>query len=136
MNQTSTTPNLWTLALTGGVIGAIINALIFLIAPSIIGQAIQVVNPNTNLLEPLPLFAVIAASVVPAFAAAGLLLALQRFTKNPMSIFLGIGIVFALFSLIGPFTMPMTMGVKLTLNLMHLVAAASILAALSRAKKA
>jgi hypothetical protein len=134
MNQTSTTPNLWTLALTGGAIGAVINTLIILLAPSIIGEAIQVPNPSTNALEPLPLFAVIAASIVPAFIGLGILLLLQRFTKNSMTIFLSIGVVFTLLSLIGPFTMPINFGVKIALNLMHLVAAASILVALSRAK--
>ncbi len=136
MTQTSATTNLWLLALIGGIVGAVINILIALIAPSLIGQSLQIPNPSTNVLEPLPLFAVITASLVPAFIGAGVLLGLKKFFTNGTRVFQIVGVVFALLSLIGPMTMPMSNEIKIVLNLMHLVAAASIIIALSRYKKA
>ena len=136
MTQTASTTNLWLLALVGGIIGATANTLIALIAPGIIGQPLQAPNPSTNTLEAIPLFAVIAASLIPAFLGAGFLVLLQKFTKNPLQKFQLIAIVLALLSLISPMTLPTNLGGKMALGLMHLVAATSIVWALSRARKA
>jgi Family of unknown function (DUF6069) len=136
MTQIASTTNLWLLALVGGIIGAIINTLIALIAPGIIGQPLQAPNPSTKTLEAIPLFAVIAASLIPAFLGAGFLVLLQRFTTNPLQKFQIIAVTFALLSLISPMTLPINLGGKMALSLMHLVAAASIVWSLSRARKA
>lgn len=122
------------LALIGGVTGAVINAAIALIAPVLIGGAVQVSQPGSAVLQDLPLPAVIAASIIPAFVAAGVLWLLGRFTKAPIQIFQIIAVVIALLSLISPFGIPVSLGSQLTLCLMHIVAAATITLALSRAK--
>jgi hypothetical protein len=134
-----TTPqssNIWLLALTGGAIGAAINSLLGLVFPSLTGQALQVPNPATQVLENLPLFAVIAASIVPSFAAAGVLLLLRRLTANGTQIFQILGAVLALLSCLPAFGMPITTEVKIVLSLMHLVAAAAIVLTLTRPQKA
>ena len=122
------------LALTGGAIGAAVNAAIALIAPALIGGAVQVSQPGSTVLQDLPLIAVIAASIIPAFVAAAVLWLLGRFTKTPVQIFQILAVVLALLSLISPFGIPTSLGAQLTLCLMHIVAAASITIALSRAR--
>ena len=122
------------LALTGGVIGAVINAVIALIAPALIGGPVQVSQPGSTALQDLPLIAVIAASLIPAFVAALVLYLLGRFTKAPIQIFQITAGVLTFLSLFSPFAIPTSLGAQLTLCLMHLVAAASITLALSRAK--
>jgi hypothetical protein len=134
--MTSTKPNIWFLALIGGVIGAIINSLIALIFPSLTGQALSVPNPSTNVLENLPLFAVIAASIVPSFAGAGVLLLLRRFVANGTAVFQGVSAVVAVLSCLPAFGMPITTEVKIVLSIMHLVAAAAIVLTLTRPQKA
>lgn len=136
MTQSTQTSNIWILALIGGIIGATINAIIALLAPSLTGQSLLVPNPNTNLVEQLPLFAVIAASLIPAFVGAGVLLGLQKLSNQGIRVFQIIGVVIALLSLVGPITMPISTEIKIVLNLMHLVAASSIIVALSCYKKA
>jgi hypothetical protein len=131
MTQITTNTNIWILAGKGGIIGAAINSIIFLIAGNI-----QVPNPNTNTLESLPIFAVIAASLIPAFIGAGILLGFQKFVANGTQVFLIIGAILGLLSNIPMLTMPITTETKIALFLMHIVAATSILISLSRAKKA
>ena len=122
------------LALMGGAIGAVVNAAIALIAPALIGGAVQVSQPGSTVLQDLPLIAVIAASIIPAFVAAAVLWLLGRFTKTPVQIFQILAVVLALLSLISPFGIPTSLGAQLTLCLMHIVAAVTITLALSRAK--
>ena len=121
------------LALVGGAIGAVINTAIALIAPALIGSAVQISRGGSPL-EDLPLIAVIAASIIPAFVAAAVLWLLGRFVKTPILIFQIIAAVITLLSLFSPFRIPVSLGAQLTLCLMHIVAAASITLALSRAK--
>jgi Family of unknown function (DUF6069) len=128
--------NIWLLALTGGAIAAPINSVLALLAPTLIGQPIQIPNPNTQVLENLPLFAVITASLVPSFAAAGVLLLLRRLTATGTRIFQILGAVLALLSCIPTFTMPISPQVKIILSVMHLVAATSIVLTLTRPQKA
>ncbi len=136
MTQSNPTPNIWILSLIGGIIAAVLNTVIALIAPSILGQDILIPNRSTNILEPLPLFAVIAASLVPAFAAAAVLLGLQKFTKNPIGIFQITAIILTVLSLFPLATLNISLGIKIALGLMHIVAAASIVGTLTRPKAA
>lgn len=121
------------LAAAGGAIGAVINTAIALIAPALIGGAVQISRGGSPL-EDLPLIAVIAASIIPAFVAAAVLWLLARFVKTPILIFQIIAVVITLLSLFSPFRIPVSLGAQLTLCLMHIVAAASITLALSKAK--
>lgn len=122
------------LALIGGVVGAVVNVAIALIAPALIGAAVQVAQPGTTVLQDLPLPAVIAASITPAFVAAAVLWLLGRFTKAPIQIFQIIAVVIALLSLFSPFSIPVGLGSQLALCAMHIVAALTITLALSKAK--
>jgi hypothetical protein len=134
--ETLETRRLLPLALTGGAIGAVANVIVFLIAPALIGGAVQVATPPTNTVQDLPIIAVALASIVPAIVAAGVLWALSRFTNAPLRIFQTLGVVIAALSLISPFGLPVSLGSKITLCIMHVVAAAAIILALSRAKRA
>ena len=122
------------LALIGGATGAVVNVAIALIAAALMGAAVQVAQPGTTVLQDLPLPAVIAASIIPAFVAAAVLWVLGRFVKAPIQIFQIIAGVIALMSLFSPFSLPVSLGSQLTLCAMHIVAALTITLALSRAK--
>ena len=122
------------LALTGGVIGAVINTAIALLAPALIGGAIQVARPGETALQNLPLPAVIGASIIPALVGALVLWLLGRFTKTPVQIFQLIAVIITVLSLISPFGLPIGLGGQVLLCLMHIVAAGAITLALSRAK--
>jgi Family of unknown function (DUF6069) len=128
------TRQLLPLAAIGGIVGAALNVAVALVAPVLIGQPLQVIAPNSPEPQPLLLVAVILASIVPAFFAAGVLWLLGRFTRAPVRNFQILGGVFALLSLFGSLGMPVGLGTQLTLSLMHLIAAASIILALSRAR--
>ena len=117
------------LALIGGATGAVVN-----VAIALMGAAVQVAQPGTTVLQDLPLPAVIAASIIPAFVAAAVLWVLGRFIKAPIQIFQIIAGVIALMSLFSPFSLPVSLGSQLTLCAMHIVAALTITLALSRAK--
>jgi hypothetical protein len=122
------------LAAIGGAAAAVANVAIALIAPSIIGTALALpMNPSEpQNLQALPVFMVAIASFIPAFAAAGLLLLLSRFVKNALQVFTIVAVVFLLLSFGGPMTLPVAIGMKLTLSLMHLVAGLLIVLALRR----
>lgn len=81
---------------------------------------------------PLPFFAIIMACALPGLVAAALYWGLGRFTGRATTIFLAISAVFALVSLAGPLTLPIDLGTRLSLALMHLVAAPIIAGGLVR----
>jgi Family of unknown function (DUF6069) len=119
--QTANRPNIWFTALGVGIIAAIANVIVYFIA----GAAevpLQIISPGSGQLERLTLIPVVLASLVPAFAAATLLLVLRRFTPRANLIFQVIAAVFLLASLSGPLGMPIDAGTKIVLNLMHLIA--------------
>lgn len=128
--QTVANAKLLPAALIGGGIAAAVNLLIFLILPPVLGAAPIMVQmgppgPDTPFVE-MPAFAVVAASLIPAFIAAGLLWLLGRFTARPFSIFRIIAVVGLLLSFGPIFSAPMTTGAAISLGLMHVVAAAAI----------
>lgn len=81
---------------------------------------------------PLPFFAIVLASAVPALGAALLYWGLGRFTGRATTIFVAIAGLFALLSLAGPLSLPIDLGTRVWLALMHLVAGAIIVLGLVR----
>jgi hypothetical protein len=134
-NPSLETSRLLPLAATGGIIGAVINAALVLLAPSLLGQAIQAASPGSTA-QDVPVIVAMMASFIPAFAAAGVLWLLNKFTKTPLPIFQILGVILALLSLLSPLGLPVSTSSKVMLEIMHIVAATSIILALSRAKKA
>ena len=114
-----------------GVVAAVLNAVVYLVA-SFVGAIPQSVEiPNTG--GPLPLGAVVGFSFVPAVLAAGLLAILGRFTRRPFRVFTIIAVALFVVSLYTPFSIPgAPVAMILALEIMHAVAAVVIVGVLTR----
>lgn len=113
--------------LTGGVIAAVINALIYFAAQSINGGPLLVQTPQAPTPQPLPLAAVLLFSIAPGLMAGVVYWVLARFTRAPARWFLILaGIVFVLF-FFGPLDAASGAVAVWALELMHLGAAVPII---------
>lgn len=113
--------------IASAAVAVVLNLLVYFLAPLIFGLELEVaMNPAAAGPEPLTALNVIMATTVPAVLAGLLMAALTRFTARPAMIFRIIAVVALLLSLAGPLTQPVALGVRLTLMLMHLIAAAVI----------
>ena len=117
--------------LTGGVIAAVINAVIYFAAQSVNGGPLLVQTPQAPTAQPLPVFAVLLFSIVPGILAGVVYWALARFTRAPARWFLILAvIVFGLF-VVGPLGAASGVAVW-ALELMHVGAAVPIVWTLLR----
>lgn len=123
-------------ALVGGGIAAIANVALFLISSALGTSFVIPLMGEGSPPQQLPTFFVIVASVLPAFAAAAFLAVLDRLFAQPLRWFQLIGWLAALLSLGGPLTLPVALTTRLVLSSMHIIAAAAIIGALSRAARA
>lgn len=78
-------------------------------------------GPGSPNLVPLDLPPVVISSLMPAFAAAIVLALLGRLTRSPLSIFRRLAVVVLVLSFIPVFLLPVGLGTKGVLSLMHLV---------------
>ncbi|NWF67942.1 MAG: hypothetical protein HXY40_02535 [Chloroflexi bacterium] len=122
-------------ALIAAVVATVLNLIIYFIATSA-GVVLQAPNPMTNVVEPIPFMAVVMSSVIPAFVGTGLLWALGRFTAQPFTIFFIISVVFTLLSFGGPFSLSLQLNGQLTLALMHVVEASTVVGLLATQARA
>ena len=123
-------------ALIGAVFGAIANVIILNVGRAF-GTPFMLESPQSGMIEPLPAFIVVIASIAPAIAAAVLLGLLPRFTKRPFTAFWIISAVALWLSTYGPSGTP-TDGeaTVMGLNLMHMMSAAAIVGAFSALARA
>jgi Family of unknown function (DUF6069) len=133
-NVQTARPNIWITALTAGAIAAVANLVVYFIAVAA-NVPLQVAAPGSSELQRLPFVPVILASLIPALAAAALLLALKRFTPRANMVFQVIAVVFILVSFGGPLGQPTDGGTKFVLNLMHVVAGVIITLGLTRSRQ-
>ena len=118
-------------ALTGGAIAAVANLVLFFVLQALgVTFEIPLQGPGSPA-GPLPAPAVAIASLVPALFAGGLLALLARFTKNPVRTFWIIAAVFLVLSFMPVFSLPVAVGIQASLAVMHVVAGAAIVWALS-----
>ena len=111
---------------------AAVNSIIFFIEKKFLGITFLV--PSVSDAEPaeLTIFNVLAASVIPAIAAALLLAVLWKFAREPINAFKTIATIFLFASLIAPFSLAVELQSKLGLSVMHIAAAIAIISTLSR----
>ena len=113
-----------------GVGAAAINAVIYLIASAAGAIPATVLVPGMNL--PVTVVPVVLNSFVPAILAAIFLALLQRFARRPIRLFRIIAAVLLVLSFANPFTIPgAPIAMILVLDLMHIVAAATIVGVLT-----
>lgn len=121
--------------LTGGVIAAVINTVIYFVAQSVNGGPLVVQTPQAPTPQPLPLPAVLLFSIAPGLMAGVVYWVLARFTRNPARWFLILAaIVFVLF-FFGPLGAASGAVAVWALELMHLGAAIPIVWAVLRWRK-
>ncbi len=120
------TAGLWKGAALGAVAGALGNVALLLLAGAAgVSRVAEFVKGQPAVELALPQVAV--ASLVPAVVAALFAMALNAFSKSPARIFLGVSIAFGLFSLGGPLSLAgASLGLKVVLELMHVVAGVAI----------
>jgi hypothetical protein len=134
-NVQTARPNIWMSALTAGAIAAAVNLVVYFIAGAA-NVPLQIATPGSPQLERLAFVPVVLASLIPAFAAAAVLLLLRRFTPRTNTIFQVIAAIFLVVSLGGPLGMPTDGATKLVLNLMHVIAGVIITVGLTRSNNA
>ena len=123
---------LWWASLLAGVGAAAINAVIYVIASAAGAIPATVLVPGLNL--PVTVVPVVLNSFVPAILAAIFLALLQRFARRPIRLFRIVAAVLLVLSFANPFTIPgAPIAMILVLDLMHIVAAATIVGVLTTA---
>ncbi len=120
-------------ALLGAGVAIAANLVVYLVARFAIGLGL-VMPPTPVAPEPAPLnfIAVVLSTLIPAVGAGVIYWLLARSLKNGRLVFLVISALFLLVSFAGPFSLPAELSTQLTLNLMHIVAGAAIVGALTR----
>lgn len=117
--------------LIGGAIAAVGNLIVYAIA---LGMGIPLRIPATpgaadlTALSPVP---VVISSLIPAIGAALLLALLARFVARPRFIFLIVAGIFLALSFVPVLSLPVAASAQVTLGLMHIVAGAAIVWALT-----
>jgi uncharacterized protein DUF6069 len=121
---------LWWASLLAGVVAAAVNAVIYFIASAAGAIPQTVLVPGMN--QPITVVLVILNSFVPAILAAVVLALLNRFARRPVRLFRIIAAVLLVISFANPLTIPgAPLAMILTLDLMHIVAAAIIVGVLT-----
>jgi hypothetical protein len=118
--------------LVAGLVAGIANLVVYFISRALGAPFLVPLGDPTSTPVDLPIIAVVVASTIPGLVAGLLYWALGRFTGNATRIFLIISAVVALVSLFPPMTLPIDLGTRLSLSLMHLVAAPIIALGLVR----
>jgi hypothetical protein len=113
-----------------GLIASAANVILYLISKSLGIISDSILLPNG---APLLLFPVVISSVLPGVVAGFVLWVISKISKNPVKIFTLAGVGFLLISMIGPVATPnLTIGFKIVLSLMHLIAGGFIIYFLRR----
>lgn len=122
--------NLLNSGLIAGMIVAAINVIIYTLFKRLGIINNEILLPNG---KPLLLLPVVISSILPAIVAAVVLWGISKKSANPVKVFTFVGVLLLLFSLIGPVAMPnLTIGFKIALLLMHVIASSVIIYILSR----
>jgi len=115
-----------------GVVAAVANLIVFVVAQNLVGiMLLGPAGPGSMEMIPIPAIMVVIMSVIPAIGATILLAVLGKFLARPIRVFWIISVVFLLISFASPLGLPVNVAVKVTLNLMHVVAAVAIVGILT-----
>ena len=135
MTESVATKKLLWVAPLAGVLAAVANSLVWLIAINMLQiPMLMPLDPTTPM--QLPLGAVVAFSLVPAIGAGVLLALLGRFVKRPLFVFSVVAGLFLLVSFLPDILLPAATATKLTLMTMHIIAAAVITSTLIKLGRA
>lgn len=118
-------------ALVAGVLAAVVNLLVFVVASAAGVPFMVQLGPGMPFQE-LNALPFIFSALMPALVGAGIYALLLRFTQRGATIFTGLAVVVALLSLISPLSMDVAWSTRLVLALLHLTTAAIITTLLVR----
>lgn len=118
-------------ALTGGLI-ALLICLVWYGVVSVVGIDVEVQAPGSDKIEPLPIPAIVFATLIPALAGTGLAMVLKRMTGRGLLIFQIVAGVVLVLSLGSPLGLPVDTVNKLVLVVMHFIAAGAVVWAVRR----
>lgn len=106
-------------AAAGALLALVVNTIVFFAGGAILGTSIQASTDGATASD-VPYVAVVASSVLPLFIGAGVLWLLGRFTASALRVWTIIAIVLTVLSLSGPLFLPVDIGSKIALILMHI----------------
>lgn len=116
-----------------GAVAAVVNVLIFLVTKAAFSLPFIIPMDPSQPPQELPVFALIVASLVPALGAGVFYGLLGRFARSrATTIFLAVSVGFVLLSLLGPMSLPIDLGTRLVLALLHITTGTIITGGLIR----
>jgi len=114
-----------------GLLAAAINSVVYLVSRAVGVIPQDVIIPNAG--TPLAVGQVVALSFIPALFAAVLLAILGCLTRRAFTVFAVLAAIVLVLSFVTPFSIPgAPIGMILALEIMHVVAAVTIVAVLTR----
>lgn len=129
-NTTKPEVTLFSVILMGAIMAVLGNLAIFFIAKILHLAPSVPIALNKSALKPLSVSAVIVASAFPAFGAGFMYFLMKKLFASPMRTFLTVATGFLLLSLGAPIQLPISVGQKIILCLMHVVAALFVVGSL------
>lgn len=118
--------HLWRSGALAALLASVVNLIIYFAVPAIFNFTLAI--PLTSAQpEQLPIVVVIVITVLASLVATGLMALLVRTTKRPVTVFRVVAAILLLVSLGGPFSLPVALGIQLTLSVMHILTAAIII---------
>ena len=125
----------WWVALLAAIASAVGNIIVLLMGQYLFNVSFLMPTPGALEQAPLGLGHVALLSSVPAFAAAGLLLLLGRYTARPLRVFWIVAGIVLLVSFIPDFLLPVDTGTRIGLLVMHVVSAVVIVGVMTNAER-
>lgn len=120
----------WQVGLAAAALAAVGNLLVFALVEAAFGHDLRVPNQQTGGMMDLGPAMVTIFTVLPALFATLLAAYLARRSARPRGTFLTISLVLLVLSFLTPLLVDVDAGTRLTLEVMHLVAAAAIVGTL------
>lgn len=113
--------------LTGGILAAVVNILLYTLGQTLNGSPMMVIPPGQSAEMPLPFFMVTIVSVVPGIIAGLLYGVLARFTARATPIFLVISAIVFVVMFFNPLNAAQGTTTLIVLEVMHVVVAGFVI---------
>lgn len=120
-------------ALLAAIIGSGLNLVVWYVANHFVLPEPILIRPGApgTSIVPLSILPIVGFSSVPAFLTAGFLFALRKITRHHMPIFWALSFLILLASFYAPHSLPTPLSQKFALDIMHVIAATTIVTILS-----
>ena len=116
----------WQIGMIAAAVTVAATLAVYLVATILLGQELLVENPSGGAQMAIGPAQIIPFTVIPALLATLLAASLARRIRSPRRLFVGIALVLLVVSFLSPFALEASTGTRLTLELLHVVAAFGI----------